>query len=187
MSRGGLPRIAVLSRQYYSADGLIAAIWDDGTTVWSRDRTFGGPPYFISSSEPRNLTLVRERLEMLMGQLPAPERQHVVTHSPYIAIYVINGGDIKSLASCHEPAEASGAWIGTQNGLSLVSYRDKWRILGASSQDYLLFRDVWDKCRAEITSCLPLNRKGPLVEVSRPEVDTMITSLTKIAFSGGCN
>ena len=137
--------------------GLIAAIWDDGRIVWSSDSITGGPPYKEAKIDTDGVAAMVSQLAE-SGTLSKEEFQnaHFGPDSTFTVINMRHNDAMFSLASWHDIAEAgSETVVGASYGLTTTGGKSREEFLKDEPEEYLEFRDVWQRIRDTVSGSLP--------------------------------
>jgi len=135
---------------------VIAAMWTDGTVVWSESRTNGGPPY-------RSAEIPSERLAAFLHSLeqdgvfddPMRTRSYVGPDAGFTTIAIDDGRRQLRMRSWHEGFESRSNLVVTAQGVGVLGDRDRAQIMREQPEAYRRFRAIWSEIRGGGEALLP--------------------------------
>lgn len=157
---------------------VITAIWQDGTVIWSKDNVRGGPPYFRGNIDPDGLESVLQGLAADEAfVVPYAYQNNFGPDSFFTAVYLFHKGLAFFSRSWHEMAEQNSKVVAASGGmLSLTALDGKSReeFLKDDKEDYLKYRQMWERIRRAITSLLPEKGEETFVEFEMKDVESEV-------------
>ncbi|MCS7467392.1 hypothetical protein NZK35_12125 [Stieleria sp. ICT_E10.1] len=134
---------------------LMFAAFDDGTIVWSGDRTQGGAPYFTAAIGRDRLLDALAGLESdgLFSELPLVN--FGVPGSECSSFIVRKGEKAFKLDACHELFEASGKCVAEHHEIVPLGTGQRFQVLSRQPNDYIFFRMIWLELRRMMENLIP--------------------------------
>jgi hypothetical protein len=137
---------------------VISAIWRNGDVVWSQDRLYGGPPYYVAHIDAKRVDIAIGQLES-MGVFSTKNRfiaaGCVVLDLPYTEIYLSNGIDSILTASCHEICETNPAVAVTSSGIVAIGEHSRTEQLRGDTEEFQQFRLLWSEIQSTLRGLVP--------------------------------
>ena len=134
---------------------IVAALWADGTVLWSDDRLRGGPLYRLGLAEAGRAEAM---LLYLRNEVFGDEglgRGYVGPDSDYLVIRAVDGERELTLRSWHESFEQKEDLVATAGGIKVRGDKSREAILAEEPADYRRFRDAWAEIRMRMGEMIP--------------------------------
>ena len=142
---------------------ILAAIWPDGTIIWSEDQKNGGPPYLTAKIDAAKLTAFLAKLEKeSVFKKTADGVFQTGPDSSYHRIDLLSGKKHGSLASWHELFERNPKLVVSSHGVSSLDGRTREQVMREDEQAYRDFRTLWKEIRDFTRGLIP--KKGERYE-----------------------
>jgi len=143
---------------------LIAAMWPDGRSIWSKDKILGGAPYYRGRISPEVLGKTLREFEADKAfSAPNMRRDYFGPDAIYTVIYLALPGHAFYRCSWHEISELNPTTVATSSGLASLDGKTREQVLAGDTQDYLNYRALWKRIREKVSSLLPRNGEQPSV------------------------
>ena len=141
-----------------SSDGMpkvIQLVWPDGYFVWSKNRVYGGAPYFAGHVQPQAVKALLSRLEAdgVLADKTLNDA-HFGPDSLFTTVLVKSAKKQVKMRSWHEVAEDNGA-VALRSGLISPNGQSRYELLRKEPTDYLHYRLVWSETRARLSELRP--------------------------------
>lgn len=152
------PALSVsIHRDLGSKPDVIAAVWADGTIVWSKDPKNGGPPYLTAKIDPAGTAAFLTRMEKDgVFKKTADDLVHWGPDASYHRIELVHGKQHVYLESWHELYERSPKVVATSHGLSTLGDDEtREQVLRRDQPSYRAFRKLWQEIRDFTARLIP--------------------------------
>ena len=150
------PAIAVSIHPHEEPVSVLAAVWADGTIVWSEDKEDGGPPFLTAKIDPAKTKEFLAKLEKEGVFKKSPDFQ--IEYGPdasYHEINLLNGKRYVCFGSWHELFERNPKVVASSHGLSSLEGRTREQVLKEDTQSYRDFRKLWKEVRDFTNTLIP--------------------------------
>lgn len=150
------PAIAVSIHPHEAPVSVLAAVWTDGTIVWSEDKEDGGPPFLTAKIDPTKTKDFLAKLEK-EGVFKKSTDFHIEygPDASYHEINLLNGKRYVCLGSWHELFERNPKVVANSHGLSSLGDRTREQVLKEDTQSYRDFRKLWKEVRDFAATLIP--------------------------------
>jgi len=158
------PVLSVVIDSFGHPHDLIAAVWADGTIIWSKDQDDGGPPFLTAKIDPAKTTTFLTKLEKDgVFKLKPDDLVHLGPDATYHRIGLIHGKLHTELESWHEIGERNPTTVATSTGLHYqVKKEEREKLINSDEASYKSFRKLWKEIRDFTTALIP--KKGEAFE-----------------------
>jgi len=135
---------------------VILLVWGDGRLLWSKDRLFGGPPYFEGKIEKEQIVSLAKKLgqEKLLDPA-AIRRQYMYADSKHVFMFLAKGVQAMTMVSGHPLVERDGEYIETPDGGQKLEGKTLSAALAEQPAEYKEFRKQWDAAMKLLLSIIP--------------------------------
>lgn len=154
----GPPAIAVMIERFGTKQDVLAAVWPDGSIIWSEDREDGSPPFLTAKIDPAKTAAFLAKLEKDGVFKKTDGLFHLGPDASYHRIELLSGKKHVALASWHELFERNPKLVVSSHGVSSLDGRTREQVMREDVPSYRDFRTLWKEIRDFTTGLIP--KKG---------------------------